>query len=125
MIKFLIDNALSPFFAEALQKAGYDTVHVRQMSLQSASDETIFEIAEQEGRVIISTDTDFGTILTLRKKLKPSVVLFRKLSQRRPEQQIKIFLTNLPDFIEELDQGCIVVIEEKRIRIRRLPVSED
>ncbi len=123
-MKFLIDNALSPQFAEKLRKAGYDALHVRTVSLQSADDDTIFDFAEREDRVIISADTDFGTLLALKHTSKPSVVLFRNLSHRRPKQQIKIFLTNLPNFIQDLEKGCVVVIEEHRIRIRSLPINE-
>jgi predicted nuclease of predicted toxin-antitoxin system len=124
-MKFLVDNALSPLFAEKLREAGHDALHVGSISMHTADDDTIFEFAEQEDRVIISADTDFGALLALQDKPKPSLVLFRKLSQRRPQQQIEIFLTNLPNFIQHLEKGCVVVIEEHRIRIRSLPINAD
>ncbi len=124
-MKFLIDNALSPLFAEQLRKAGHDAIHVRDISLQSASDEEIFETAENDERIIVSADTDFGTILALRQKPRPSVIIFRRLGQRRPQQQASLLLVNLPNLQKDLLQGCIAVIEENRIRIRFLPIVGD
>ena len=124
-MKFLIDNALSPVFAEQLRKAGYETIHVRDVSLQTASDEEIFEAAENDDRIIVSADTDFGTILALRQKPKPSVIIFRRLGKRRPQQQATLLLVNLPNLKKDLQKGCIAVIEENRIRIRFLPIGSD
>ena len=120
----LLDLPLSPTVAEALKRAGYDAVHVRDFGLQSAEDEIIFKKASEENRVILSADTDFATILALRSEKKPSVVLFRRGTERRPEQQIRLFMSNLSAIQKDLEQGSIIVFEQNRIRIKSLPAED-
>jgi predicted nuclease of predicted toxin-antitoxin system len=122
-MRFLIDNALSPVVAEGLRQAGHDAIHVRDLGLAAADDETIFEHADRDQRVIVSADTDFGTILAMRNAASPSVILFRGATPRYPIGQVKLLIANLAAIAPSIERGAVVVLEPQRIRVRSLPMS--
>jgi predicted nuclease of predicted toxin-antitoxin system len=120
-MKWLVDNACSPILAEGLRELGHDAIHVRDIGIATADDMVIFQRAKQEQRILISSDTDFGTLLSLGGDTFPSIVLFRRNSQRHPKMQLALLLANLGAIAEPLEKGSMIVIEDSRIRVHPLP----
>jgi predicted nuclease of predicted toxin-antitoxin system len=108
---------------DALRDAGHDAVHVGGVTSLAAPDWEILELAAANGRVIVSADTDFGDLLSHRAATAPSVILFRRQTRRRASEQAILLLTHLPTVDQDLGQGAVVVIEETRVRVRRLPIG--
>jgi len=122
-VNFLIDNALSPRVAAGLRAAGHDAVHVLDYGMHAATDEAVFERAVLESRVVVSADTDFGTLLALREATSPSVILFRAASLARADEQVGLLLRALPSIDAALRRGAIVILERHRLRLRDLPIT--
>jgi predicted nuclease of predicted toxin-antitoxin system len=76
-----------------------------------------------EQRVVVSADTDFGTLLARSGAKLPSVLLIRRLGGRRAAEQAATILANLPAVAEDLETGAVVVLTDAAIRIRRLPIG--
>ena len=120
-MRFLVDECLPSRFARLLTDAGHDAVHVEDLSLLGAPDSEVMAAAAEDGRVLLSADTDFGELLATAKLSAPSVVLFR--GSATADRRTAVFLANLDQFADALETGAIVAIDDRRIRIRDLPVS--
>lgn len=69
--------------------------------------------------------TDFGALLALSARRSPSVILFRSRHQLTAEEQAGLILEHLDDLSPDLEAGCVAVIGDTRIRVRRLPLLHD
>lgn len=121
-MRFLVDQNLSPLVAKLLRDAGHDAIHTREIGMATSDDASIFDRAATEDRTILSADTDFGTLLAERGTSTPSLVLWRRSQDRRAASVVAILLANLESVEAALTEGAIVVLQEERLRIRRLPL---
>lgn len=123
-MRILVDASMSPVVVRGLREAGHDAVHVGEVLRLDAPDVDILEHAVREARVIVAADTDFGELLAMRQSTEPSVVLFHRQTGRRPREQATLLLANLPAVETDLRAGAMVVVEEQRLRVRALPITE-
>ena len=120
-MKFLLDECLSQRVVSLLEEAGHDVVHVVSSALAGSVDDDVLEAARAAGRVLVSSDTDFGELLANQGAQLPSLILFRQ-GNRTPDHQAETLLANLEQVAEDLDRGAIVVFTNDIIRIRALPI---
>lgn len=105
-----------------LQAGGHEALHVGELGLGAAGDRVILDRAVRERCVIVTQDTDFGTLLWSSRQRLPSVILFR-MRDGRPSVQARVLLKNIPVLEEALRNGAIVVVTDASIRVRHLPIS--
>ena len=119
-----MDSAVSPEVAAGLRRLGHDAVHVSDYRLASSADETILMRAEAEGRIVVTSDTDFGELLAQTGALRPSIILFRR-SSGKPSEESALLARALgkPEVCESLQRGGIIVVDPRRVRIRKLPLG--
>ena len=77
-----------------------------------------------ENRVVLTFDLDFGEIAAFSEGEKSSVVVFR-LRNIRTSHVISRLDSVLAASSSYLEEGAVMVVEETRHRIRRLPVGTD
>lgn len=122
MLSLLADMGVSPTTIKTLRDAGYNVVHVSEIGLAMASDAVILSRAHSEGRIVITFDLDFGNIMAASGKTVPSVITIRTANQT-PTVVNPLLLRIIAKQRESLEAGCLLVIEEGRQRLRRLPIS--
>ncbi|MBX7250640.1 MAG: DUF5615 family PIN-like protein [Candidatus Promineofilum sp.] len=120
-MKLLLDQGLPRSAATLLRSAGIDTIHTGEAGLASADDATIIQVASQEGRIVVTLDADFHALLALSGADKPSVVRIR-IEGLRAEPLAALLLALLAERSAELEQGALLTVQPKRIRIHYLPV---
>jgi predicted nuclease of predicted toxin-antitoxin system len=122
-VRFLVDESLARRVAALLADAGHDAIHVSDRELLGETDETVLATAHQEDRVVVTADTDFGTLLALSPSPQPSVILLRRPG-RRAEQRAGAVLAAIDAVGTALDEGALAVVEPTRVRVRMLPFDD-
>ena len=119
-MEYIADIHISPKTIKLLLDSGFKIRRVSDFLKFTASDYSIFDLAVKENKTIITQDLDFSAILAERSTNKPSIITLR-LNNVKPLRVAKILQKVLPQIENELNKGCIAIIEEERIR--KLPIE--
>ena len=120
-LKLVIDMNLSPEWVQVLRKHGWETVHWSSVGDPRASDEEIMNWAATHQHVVFTHDLDFGTMLALSHEAGPSVLQVRT-QDTLPDYLEGPVITALSQHEADLSAGALVVVDERRSRVRVLPI---
>ena len=113
---------LPPAIADRLNAEGHDAVHVLAARYGNLSDLEIFQRAAADRRVVVTFDLDFGEIVGSADQ-RSGVILLRSKRARQPYlwERLRVAIAAAGD---ALQAGAIVLVEDARIRVRRMRAVE-
>ncbi|MCL4194316.1 MAG: DUF5615 family PIN-like protein [Thermoguttaceae bacterium] len=120
-IKILIDMNLSPDWVPLLQNAGWSAAHWSTVGDPRAADRSILDWAEAHGYVVFTHDLYFGMLLALTHKTGPSVLQVRG-ENVLPDHMGNLVVAAIRQHETDLETGALVVVDERKNRVRVLPI---
>jgi predicted nuclease of predicted toxin-antitoxin system len=121
VVRIVADMHVSMRTVEALRQLGHDVTRVADVLAPTATDTQIVDEAIRDDRVILTQDLDFSALVAVSGRSVPSVVSLR-LSSARVETVNARLTRVLPMLEADLAAGAIAVVEDLRVRTRKLPV---
>ena len=120
-MRFLADMGISPKTVAFLQSLGHDAVHLHDQDLDRLEDPAILAKAQEEDRILLTHDLDFGELIAVSGARLPSIVVFR-LRNMRPEMVSRYLQGIIDQHGESLEKGAIISVTEGQVRVRLLPL---
>ena len=121
MIAVLLDQGLPRTAAGLLREIGWDAQHVSERGMSQAEDVAIIEVARQEGRVVVTLDADFHTLLAVSGAQGPSVLRIR-MEGLKADQVASLIEQVFAVAGNALALGAMVTVLDGKIRIKHLPI---
>ena len=117
-MRFLLDQDVYASTARFLRELGHDVVSASQIGCSQAADSELLSIAQEQGRILVTRDRDFGGLVFV-KGLGSGVIYLRILPSMLCAGH-KEFETVLTSYSEDELKRAFVVVEPGRHRFRRL-----
>jgi predicted nuclease of predicted toxin-antitoxin system len=118
-IKFLADVNVEKPIVDYLSKQGYDIKWVPDYDCQ-IDDEDLLRMANEERRILITNDKDFGDLIFLQKKLSVGTILFR-VKDQKSQGKIKLMKKLLMGHRDKLLNHYVVIT---KLKIRIIPLGD-
>ena len=117
-MRFLTDQDVYALTSQLLRELGHDVITAAEIGLSRAADTELLARAHQEGRILVTRDKDFGTLVFLQ-QLGKGVIFLRIAPStiHATHEELKLVLETYSQ--SELSTA-FVVIEPGQHRFRKL-----
>lgn len=120
MIKLLLDQGI-PYSTGSHLPDNWDVLHVADANMSYSTDREIIEFARKERRICVTLDSDFHSILAIDNMHQPSVIRVRQ-EGLKAKDLAQLLCKIWPAIAVQVQSGAMVSVDEKQLRIRRLPI---
>ena len=116
-MRFLFDQCTDRRLAAYLRDLGHDVTVVAVDYPPALTDEQVLAIAQEEHRILITQDRDFGELVFRHHRLHPGVIYLRL-----PPMQLNTKTARLEEaFAHHADGlGDFIVVTPRSVRVRRV-----
>jgi len=114
---FKVDENLPVEIADLLRQAGYDAVTVFEQHLEGSTDFDIASACQEEGRALVTLDTDFADIRAYPPAQFPGLIVLRLHRQDKPHV-LEVIERLIPLLSSEPFEHLLWIVGETRVRIR-------
>lgn len=114
-MRFLVDRCAVRRLADWLRNNGHDALEAQALGPDPV-DRALLELAEADGRILVTIDKDFGELIYLHNV--PHAGLIR-LSDVRTSQRIEIIAGLIEQYRSALEERAVITVQGRRVRISR------
>jgi len=119
-MKILIDMNLPPTWVEVFIAEGWAATHWSEVGDLTAPDVEIMAWAKKNGYIVFTHDLDFSALIAATHADGPSVIQIRTQNVM-PDHLRELIVNAIKSFVQELEQGALISIDEQSNRARILP----
>ena len=119
-IRFIANVNIEKPIIELLRNKGCDVKWVAVIDRQM-SDIRVCEIANDENRILLTNDKDFGEIVFFQKKILPGIILLRVKGQNSSEK-IVLLEKLLNKHLDKISNHFVIITKQK---FRFIPFEEN
>ncbi|MBS1487423.1 MAG: DUF5615 family PIN-like protein [Bacteroidetes bacterium] len=116
-MKFLADESVDVPVYNFLKEQGFDIEHIL-FGLAGSADIDVLELADQQKRILLTVDKDFGELVFRMKRPSVGIVLYR-LGGLQNSEKAQIIFRVLTERKKELPSH-FTVVTKTQVRVRKL-----
>lgn len=118
-MRFLLDESADYPLGAHLTQLGHDVTAIAHDYPQAMKDWNVLAQANEEQRILITNDRDFGE-LVVRQRLPHCGVIFFRLAEESIPTKIKWLNHVLANYTEHLQRQRFLVITSRGVRVRQV-----
>ena len=121
-MNFLLNMNVNRDMTAPLQRRGHVCRHAGDIGMSRSKDVEIVAEAKKTGETILTHDLDYGNLLAFSGESAPLVLILR-VRDLRTDEIMSRFDIAWSEIESPLNEGAIVSLSDKSLRIRNLPIE--